>query len=586
MCLGPAADPGELSRVRAHAVIGSLEDAARCLVCNSVDAGATEIVLKVDLSSLSVCCHDNGTGVEEAEMPLLCRRHYSSKHSGALRKSDTRGSPPLFSGESLYAVGECSASMAVLSKTEGGSVCRRVFPANRVELSAVLTTFFGVSLDSPSGTIVMASRMFWRVPVRRRYARNRSREQAVRALRIALFDLVKLCTAVSVLLHVRDHAAFELVCTHEGTCTPKSLVCSLFGLPLSSVQGVAGTDDCVSMEGAVGCGSPFLQRVSVDGLDVELSVREKSDVAAILRSYGLQKCRQGVANKAAVRRPMYVLQMRSQAGENRCWKDLFASLKTLLVSSLERQGYTRTTVSQQARASFTMPSSSSAETGVISMLDLAEGRFTLVGQLWRRVVLVSARNTLYALDQHACDERIHLEDSLREYIENTTDPRCNLCVQCTEPVLFAVLAEQAADFAKYAGVFLQFGFRYAVAAESVTVTHGPSLMAKFDRFRLGDCLCEHISHLKAGTKTLGASCAASWFSLVKNLPSVVVETLISGACRLSVKFGDVLTEMEMNYLVTRLGRCHLPHQCAHGRPTIVVVSGGSGGMGFHRDEVV
>lgn len=41
------------------------------------------------------------------------------------------------------------------------------------------------------------------------------------------------------------------------------------------------------------------------------------------------------------------------------------------------------------------------------------------------------------------------------------------------------------------------------------------------------------------------------------------------ACRSAIMFGDELTKAECEDLLQRLSKCHLPFECAHGRPSIV-----------------
>jgi len=51
-------------------------------------------------------------------------------------------------------------------------------------------------------------------------------------------------------------------------------------------------------------------------------------------------------------------------------------------------------------------------------------------------------------------------------------------------------------------------------------------------------------------------------------PKAVLHVLTFKACRRAVKFGDVLSHVEMSRLLRDLGKCDFPFQCAHGRPTV------------------
>ena len=55
------------------------------------------------------------------------------------------------------------------------------------------------------------------------------------------------------------------------------------------------------------------------------------------------------------------------------------------------------------------------------------------------------------------------------------------------------------------------------------------------------------------------------------LPKTLNYVLCSRACRGAVKFGDAITQDRCVDLLKQLGRCHLPFQCAHGRPSLAPI---------------
>lgn len=60
-------------------------------------------------------------------------------------------------------------------------------------------------------------------------------------------------------------------------------------------------------------------------------------------------------------------------------------------------------------------------------------------------------------------------------------------------------------------------------------------------------------------------------ALTNAVPRIITYVLKSRACRGAIKFGDLLTRKQCIELMDALGKCQLPFQCAHGRPSCVPI---------------
>lgn len=79
---------------------------------------------------------------------------------------------------------------------------------------------------------------------------------------------------------------------------------------------------------------------------------------------------------------------------------------------------------------------------------------------------------------------------------------------------------------------------------------------------------------EASRKDAEEQCEArSWLKRISACPRGLVELLNSRACRSAIMFNDELTKLECGKMVEKLARCVLPFQCAHGRPSMVVLGG-------------
>ena len=118
----------------------------------------------------------------------------------------------------------------------------------------------------------------------------------------------------------------------------------------------------------------------------------------------------------------------------------------------------------------------------------------------------------------------------------------------------------------------------------VTVTSLPEVIA--ERCRLDPGLVINMLRTEAWSdaeglksmKTQGASehdgdtvTAHSWLRKISRCPRGIIELLNARACRSAIMFNDILSHEECVGLLERLAKCAFPFQCAHGRPSMVVL---------------
>ncbi|KAG9402283.1 DNA mismatch repair protein [Aphanomyces cochlioides] len=152
---------------------------------------------------------------------------------------------------------------------------------------------------------------------------------------------------------------------------------------------------------------------------------------------------------------------------------------------------------------------------------------------------------LVCIDQHAADERVKLE-ALENSLLNAPFPSHQV-----QSIALILNESEKSLVVRNNETLLFWGFEVDIS--TWTLNRVPIVD---HREATDDDLLEYLCLLSSMSG-----------SLVR--PPIITRLLHSRACRSAIMFGDPLTLDECQQLITQLGTCRLPFQCAHGRPSIV-----------------
>lgn len=216
----------------------------------------------------------------------------------------------------------------------------------------------------------------------------------------------------------------------------------------------------------------------------------------------------------------------------------------------------------------------------------------VISQIDKKFILIKTtiyKPLLLIVDQHACDERIKVENYFQTFVDSIYFAYCGDSIDSTANSLNEVLKEKIVIMnfpilmdSEYKSNFFSWGLKYFTDnSNTIYVTEVPNILkSKFTKDHkkneefIRRIMLQHYYDIAENRKfkscmPLIVAKNLIWLNWLPFLPDIIIDIINSKACRSAIKFGEPLTIKECTSLLTKLGECKFAFQCAHGRPSVI-----------------
>lgn len=557
--------PHVAAQIAAGEVIERPASVVKELVENSLDAGATRIAVSIREGGVTeIRITDNGSGIPPDELSLAFRHHATSKLATVedLNTVSTLG----FRGEALPSVAAVARVVCTTRAPDSDAGARIEFRHG----ACVGQRHEGC----PPGTAVQVADLFGDLPARRKFLRSAPAEAARIQEVVTRYGLA------------HPEARFTLsVDGREAISTPGSgrlqdAILSIYGsevagrmLPVSLVDGESAVDGYT--------GAPELNRRNRSYTTLLVNRRwvyDRSIYYAIEQAYqGSLPDRRFPFAVISISMPAEQVDVNSHPTKRevrfRNGDRLFSLVQRAVREALIAHAPVRTATRSFTPVDASLQPSPSSETprlpsagvatprtnGVaLSTTTLAPAEGSLrdvladlrvVGQIRQTYIVAEGGSGMYLIDQHAAHERV-VFDQIRQRRQGDQRPSQPLLV----PMTAELSAAQAVALESYADLLADYGFALEPFGDRAWLVRAlPANLASRANPDPAAALCDLLD-------------AVAVEQVVMEREDALAATV---ACHGSIRAGMTLAREEMDALLRQLQSTENPHNCPHGRPTVV-----------------
>lgn len=181
----------------------------------------------------------------------------------------------------------------------------------------------------------------------------------------------------------------------------------------------------------------------------------------------------------------------------------------------------------------------------------ARNEYTILGQIFETYWLITYKDKLLIVDQHAAHEKVKYERLVKELSQKTVASQ-----MLNPPVILTLTGKEEELLNDFLHYFEQLGFEIEeFGGGSFALRSIPSDLYGCNEKELFVEILDELSE-----------------NPMKGTPDVILQKLASMACKSAVKGNNKMDRLEMEALIDELLTLENPYHCPHGRPTVISMS--------------
>ena len=561
------------NKIAAGEVVEKTMNVVKELVENSIDAGSTEITIKlVDSGVKEIEVSDNGIGMDREDAELAFSRHATSK----LKSLDD-----LFYIESLGFRGEALPSIASVSnvrlKTSNGDVGTLITINGGKDMKVE-------SSDLQEGTTIIVSDLFYNTPVRLKYLKNLYTELA------HIVDYIDKMALSYPNIKFSLYNNDKLIISTDGKGDLLKVIYEIYGSDITKKMiPIEGENDDYYVSGYIGypeitksnrnsittlvngrviknnelnkciidCYHTYIHKgrypvvilnIDVDPILVDINIHPtKMDI-----KFSKMDTLKEIISKVISKRLEEITlipeaDVRSTSAINEVKRQIQVEDREEKSKEVDNKVYEEIKLDFDIKEDKSNYSEEKEEVVDVKVDHNRIKKMYTKGVVFLTYIIAENDDGMYLIDQHAAAERINYEKILKAIKK---DP---IIVDLLVPIKIElkpdelILAKDRFDLLKSYGFDVEeFGFN------SIIIRSHPNWI---EHGKEEDCI----------RKVIDIITDKGSFDLDQFIWRMAATT----ACRMSVMAGDYISEEDQQWILDNIRKCENPFTCPHGRPTII-----------------
>ena len=540
-----------INKIAAGEVIERPANVIKELVENSIDAGATKIVVEVKNGGKTlVKIVDNGKGISANDIPLSLERHATSK----IRRIEDL--------EHTYSMGFRGEALASIASISELTMLTRTAEENGTKIIAEAGEIIKVDeIGLPVGTTIMVKKLFFNTPVRYKFLKNDATE----------FRYIKEWVQKTAL--VNSNIAFKLindgkiVFQTNGNGNIRDIIYLLYGKEIEkNLLEVNYENEGIKVTGVIGNTT-----IARDNRKSQILYLNKRNIKNQILTNSADQAFKGATGIGKY--GFFILNLEMPANyydvnvhptkmkvrfndEDKLYKVFYHAIKSAMLNSEfldnnEKEQKKENYIENELEF-LTNKFQNEAPAELINRENKREIEYKYIGILFRTFIVIEIGNDMFFIDQHAGHERI-LYEQIKENYKNHIQNNSQLMLI---PEVFNLSHKEIEFVKENIELFRNTGFDIELFGEdSVKISGIPDIEYKVNKNRMFlDVLDEMITTERTA---------------IKDVEERFIATV---ACKAAVKANMDLTRQEVDNLIQRLLKLKNPFTCPHGRPTTIKFS--------------